>query len=67
MKPRYTLRMFLDDMGSFTQPGCTTLEDALWHVNSARDHDGLAHIGLDKLKHLLRGSNDGWATFKEQP
>lgn len=60
---RRTLSMFLDDMGSFTQPGCETMEDALWHINSARDHDGLPHIDMDDLKLLFRGSNRGWAKW----
>jgi hypothetical protein len=41
-------------MGSFTQPGCRDVEDALWHVNSARDHDGLPHISIETLEAMIR-------------
>lgn len=66
MKTKHTLRMFYDDMGSFTQPGVESLEDALWHVNSARAHDGLEPMTLETLQHLIRGSNKGWAKFTAQ-
>ncbi len=66
MKTLFTLRMFMDDMGSFTQPGCSSKEDALWHINSARDHDGLPHIDMEKLEWLIRGANFGWAKFTVQ-
>ncbi len=61
MKDRFTLKMYYDDMGSFTQPGCTDLTDALWHVNSAREHDGLRPMTLDTLRALFRGTGKGWA------
>lgn len=57
---RYKLKLYMDDMGSFAQPGCSSKEDALWHINSARDHDGLPHITMAKLETLLRR---GEATF----
>ena len=47
---RYTLHYYRDDMGNFTQPGVTSVEDALWHVNNAREHDGLR-----PLKTLMEG------------
>lgn len=62
----YTLKMYRDDMGSFTQPGVSSLEDALWHVNSARDHDGLRHIDIDELKRLKRGTDKGWLKLNPQ-
>lgn len=34
---KYTLHFYKGDMGSFTQPGVTSVEDALWHVNNARE------------------------------
>lgn len=64
---RFTLRMFRDDMGSFVWSGCTSKEDALWHINSARAHDGLRPIDMDDLNLLLLGSNPrGWAKFKRE-
>jgi hypothetical protein len=60
---RSTLKMFTNDMGSFTQPGCRDKEDALWHINSARAHDGLKPLEMDHLDTLLRGCNWGWAHF----
>ena len=51
---RFTVRLYMEDMGSFTQPGCTSLEDALWHINNARDHDGLPRIDIAKLRGLSR-------------
>lgn len=44
---RYYLEFYKDDMGSFYQSGCRDMDDALWHVNQARDHDGL--MPLDSL------------------
>lgn len=58
---RYTLKMYEDSMGSFTQPGCTDLKDALWHVNMAREHDFLPPLELDDLRRLLRKTDKGWA------
>lgn len=65
MKDRYTLNMWMDDMGSFTQPGCTDAQDALWHVNRAREHDGLRTLGLSKFQDMLQspGSNTARATL----
>jgi hypothetical protein len=50
-KTRRTFRveMFRGDMGSYTTKA-HSWEDLLWDVNSARDHDGLAHITLEQLK-----------------
>jgi hypothetical protein len=53
-------------MGSFTQPGCTSLEDALWHINSARDHDGLPAMEMDQLESLVRGTDKGKASFTQE-
>lgn len=55
---RYTLKMYRDDMGTFTQPGCRDTEEALWHVNAARLHDGLAPLGLPEFKMMLRYPKD---------
>ena len=54
----YTLKLWRDDMGTFTQPGCRDAEDALWHINSARDHDGLPLIELDDLNDALKYPKD---------
>lgn len=51
---RYKLKLYMDDMGSFAQPGCSSKEDALWHINKAREHDGLPPITMQKLETLLR-------------
>ena len=70
MKPRFTLRLYLNDMGSFTQPGCADLEDALWHVNNARDHDGLPPLQIEYLRALSRtrkGSTQWLTTTPESP
>lgn len=53
MSTRYTLKLWLDDMGSFTQPGCRDSFDALWHVNKAREHDGLDPITERDLVSML--------------
>jgi hypothetical protein len=66
MNTLHTLTLFTDDMGSFKQPGCSSVEDALWHVNSARDHDGLPHLTIDDLMALFRGTNKGWAKLTPQ-
>ena len=66
MNARFTLSMFRNDMGSFKQPGCTSKEDALWHINSAREHDGLAPIDMEELESLMRGSSEGYAKFKSE-
>lgn len=68
MTPRYTLTLFLDDMGSFTQPGCTSIEDALWHVNRARDHDGLHPLSLNQFRNLpgSRKGSSQWAEMKPE-
>ena len=49
----YTLKLWTDSMGSFTQPGCRDLEDALWHVNKAREHDGLHPLSMDDFEILV--------------
>ena len=66
MTERFTLKMFTDQMGSFTQPGCTSHEDALWHVNNARAHDGIAPLTADQFDALFRGTNWGWARFEPE-
>ena len=66
MTTRYTLRMFTDDMGSFTQPGCRDKEDALWHVNSARDHDGLKPLTMEAFELLFPGTNIAHARFIQE-
>ena len=63
MKQKKTLKMYLDDMGSFTQPGCDSVEDALWHVNSARDHDGLKPLPIEKFAALFRMKGSNFARF----
>lgn len=45
----YKVQMFRGDMGSYTT-NAHSWEDLLWHVNSARDHDGLRPITLEQLK-----------------
>lgn len=50
---RYTLNLWRDDMGTFKQPGCRDAEDALWHINKAREHDNLPPIELDELQEAL--------------
>jgi len=64
MKDTFTLRMFYDDMGTFTQPGCRDLEDALWHVNSARAHDNLKPMNMDTFESLFGPTNKGWARLE---
>jgi hypothetical protein len=66
MKTLFTLSLFTDDMGSFKQPGCASKEDALWHINSARAHDGLRPLDMDDLEVLLRGCNWGHAKLTAQ-
>lgn len=62
MKTRFTLTLFTEDMGSFKQPGCTDLIDALWHINSAREHDNLPSMDEETLRRLIqRGAYLGWA------
>lgn len=63
---RYTLTLFTDDMGSFKQPGCRNKEDALWHVNSARAHDGLKPLEMYHLERLLRGTHWGHAKLTRE-
>ena len=46
----YTLKLWRDDMGTLSQPGVESLEDALWYVNSARAHDGLQPLTLLELE-----------------
>lgn len=50
---RHTLRTFTDDRGTFVQPGCRDLEDARWHFNAARAHDGLAPYSSEKFLALF--------------
>ena len=45
----FSVKLFIDDMGSYAT-NAHSWEDLLWHVNSARDHDGLEHIDLEQLK-----------------
>ena len=45
----FKVQMYRDDMGSYTT-NAHSWEDLLWHVNSARDHDGLEQIDLEQLK-----------------
>lgn len=63
---KFTLRIFTDDMGSFSQPGCSSIDDALWHVNSAREHDALDPIDMDTLQSLFARTNKGWAKMVPQ-
>lgn len=65
MSNRLTLELWRDDMGSFKQPGCRNAEDALWHINKAREHDGLKPIELDELLDALRRPKNSFkATLK---
>lgn len=59
---RFTLKLWKDDMGTFTQPGCRDAEDALWHVNRAREHDNLPPIDLDDLQDALNNPRN--STFR---
>jgi len=52
--PRFTLSFYLNDMGSFIQPGCRDMDDALWHVNRARAHDGLPPLTLAMLTKMKK-------------
>jgi hypothetical protein len=45
----FKVQLFRGDMGSYTT-NAHSWEDLLWHVNSARDHDGLPHLDLEQLK-----------------
>lgn len=49
---RFTLSSYISDMGSFSQPGCRSWEDALWHLNDARRHDGLPELSLGEIASL---------------
>lgn len=67
MQERFTLRMFTDQMGSFSQPGCTSREDALWHVNKAREHDGLEALTTDQFDRLFHDNVKwGWARLEAE-
>ena len=57
MKELFTIKVYADDMGTFTQPGCNSLEDALWHINSARGHDGLNPITIEGLRKWISGNS----------
>jgi hypothetical protein len=61
---RYFLKLWKDDMGTFTQPGCRDAEDALWCVNSAREHDGLCPLTLEELNDAL--ASPGSNTFRAE-
>lgn len=54
-------------MGTFTQPGCTSAEDALWHVNKAREHDGLAVLSLAEFEQMLRSPKNSAARATLSP
>ena len=60
---KYTLTLYLDDMGSFRQPGVRSISDALWHVNDARHKDNLPPMDLCDLEHALM---DGEATLTKE-
>jgi len=45
----FKVELYRGDMGSYTT-NARSWEDLLWHVNSARDHDGLPHLTLEQLK-----------------
>jgi hypothetical protein len=66
MKQLFTLVMFTDDMGSFKQPGCVDMIDALWHVNSARLHDNLTPYTMEKFEKLFTGVSWGYASLSPQ-
>lgn len=42
-------RIYISDMGSYAT-NAKNLEDLTWHVNSARDHDGLKPVNEDTVR-----------------
>lgn len=66
MKLRFTLSLQTDDMGTFTQPGCTSFDDALWHVNRARAHDGLPPMSRSTLEMLTMSGGSNRAAFTSE-
>jgi hypothetical protein len=58
---RYTLHLYMPDLGTFRQPGCASVADALRHVNDARAHDGLSALTLDTFRTLFLGGATGRA------
>lgn len=56
---RFTLNLWTNEGGSFRQPGCRSLDDALWHVNRSRDHDGLAPMDMKRLEMAFRRNKRG--------
>lgn len=54
----YTLTLWRDDMGQLTQRGCSDATDALWHINSAREHDGLCPLSPDQFGAMLAQPNN---------
>ena len=54
---RFTFSSYIPDMGSFNQPGCRSWEDALWHLNDAREHDNLPALTLGELASLSKVRN----------
>ena len=59
---RYTFKGYIDDMGSYSTTATanrmeTAVENALWSFNSARQHDGLPDMTLDKFKKHIRHGN----------
>lgn len=50
---RYTLTLTRDDMGTWSQPGVHSLDDALWHLNHARRNDGLEPLTFAELDDMI--------------
>jgi hypothetical protein len=51
------LMFYRDDMGTFFQRGCKDLEDALWHVNNARDKDNLPRLSITEFMNDMDSSS----------
>jgi hypothetical protein len=46
--------IYIEDMGTL-KTNARDMDDLLWHVNSARDHDGLPRIdSVDELRKRAR-------------
>lgn len=56
---RFALNLWTNEGGAFHQPGCQSLDDALWHVNKARDHDGLPPMAMKRLVMAFRRNKRG--------
>jgi hypothetical protein len=54
---RFRLTGYRSDMGDFSQPGCKSVEDALWHLNKMREHDNLPALTIVDMNIMLRARN----------